>query len=616
VRAFIKRSWVRHYVPTAVKRKTSIVPTRIYSYGCLPPTAGAELLDEQLRLAHRYRNLLVEIERTRRERVQAALRLAVEVDGPASQVEALVVELEALRRMLAPLRAHNGEPPEAEVPAARARAVRGELRGARELLRAAKRRVLGDDRLRLELRAADDEAKRAVQEARAASGLYWGTYLQIEAAAMQFRRGRQPPRFVPYDGSGKVAVQLQHGMPVAELFSGNDTRLRVQPLVADAFARARHQRRLAGRTVVWIRAGSEGPRHLPRWIELPLLLHRPLPDDAVIKWAWIIRRVVAQRAEHQLQLVVESPSFVPPEAPVGRGRVAVDLGWRNKPDGRVRVAYWRDDEGRSGELLVPARTQEGVKKPDELRAIRDQSLDRAKAALREWLASAGDVPEWLREATRALAHWRSPARLARLVQTWSERRLAGDEAIVEQLVAWAKQERHLRFWEVHQRDRRLGHRREAYRRFAVELARRYATVLLPTIDLGALRAIAPPEDARAAGRTQRRTARLAAPGELRAALREAAGNAGVALVELEAADRTRICAGCGRPAGWDARASLEVQCGQCGVRADQDENACLHLLAAHAATTPARLVQNRDYGDSRDSTAVLRHPGLKPPSEL
>src|SRR5690242_6800937 len=48
------------------KRKTSDVPTRVLTFGCLPPDVGRAEFDEQLILAHRYRNKLIEIERARR----------------------------------------------------------------------------------------------------------------------------------------------------------------------------------------------------------------------------------------------------------------------------------------------------------------------------------------------------------------------------------------------------------------------------------------------------------------------------------------------------------------------------------------------------------------------
>lgn len=48
-----------------VARKTSTLPTRIYSYYAKPPTSGGERVDELLRLGARYYNALIGIERER-----------------------------------------------------------------------------------------------------------------------------------------------------------------------------------------------------------------------------------------------------------------------------------------------------------------------------------------------------------------------------------------------------------------------------------------------------------------------------------------------------------------------------------------------------------------------
>ena len=48
------------------------LPTKIYTYGCNGgPQQNADLCREQLYLAHRYRNKLVEIERERRQAATA-----------------------------------------------------------------------------------------------------------------------------------------------------------------------------------------------------------------------------------------------------------------------------------------------------------------------------------------------------------------------------------------------------------------------------------------------------------------------------------------------------------------------------------------------------------------
>ena len=55
------------------KETASKIPSRIWSYGCRPPTVGAELVEKQLRLAHDYYNKLALIHRKSQERKKHAL---------------------------------------------------------------------------------------------------------------------------------------------------------------------------------------------------------------------------------------------------------------------------------------------------------------------------------------------------------------------------------------------------------------------------------------------------------------------------------------------------------------------------------------------------------------
>lgn len=45
------------------------MPTKIYNYGAKPPRENADRVGEQIWLAHRYHNRLIELERLRREPV-------------------------------------------------------------------------------------------------------------------------------------------------------------------------------------------------------------------------------------------------------------------------------------------------------------------------------------------------------------------------------------------------------------------------------------------------------------------------------------------------------------------------------------------------------------------
>src|SRR3989304_5667793 len=146
--------------------------TRAYSYGAKAPTENAELVRQQLILAHRYANRLVEIGRGRGE---AGLKGGEDKQGPGG-------------------------------------------RGGKEA-------GLKADEDEQALEACEAKAAEAIRRARADSGLYWGTYLCVEDAAQRSRRtSREAPRFRRWDGSGLLATQLQGGLAVPDLLAGTDRR--------------------------------------------------------------------------------------------------------------------------------------------------------------------------------------------------------------------------------------------------------------------------------------------------------------------------------------------------------------------------------------------------------
>src|SRR5690606_22488963 len=96
------------------------------------------------------------------------------------------------------------------------------------------------------------------------------------------RKNAMPPRFRRWDGSGKLAVQLQNGLPVEDAF-GDDTRLQIDPVDPVAWnSPSRSERIHKNRTKVRIRIGSENRK--PIWAELDIAMHRPLPKGGKIKW--------------------------------------------------------------------------------------------------------------------------------------------------------------------------------------------------------------------------------------------------------------------------------------------------------------------------------------------
>lgn len=364
-----------------------------------------------------------------------------------------------------------------------------------------------------------------------------GTYDRVKDAIKQaVKSTKRPPRFKSYDGTGSIGLQLIGGMTVSELHSCADTRLRLEPLPADYWQLPRNRRRHAARVNAWLRIGSN-PDRTPIFAKFPVTFHRPLPKDAVIKWAYVVRKRIGRHYEWRLQLTIESETFRTPHQAVGEGTCAIDLGWRRLFDDAgnqigLRAGYLVDETGHECEILVPEKLWRGIQpsadqararadsmgtmaKVDQLAKTRSENLDTARDALVAWLDSR-TPPEWMDDRITGLAQWRSPRKIQALVDAWtgidwnrwrasrasgtrcnpsdfssSANRVDGDTAILASLQAWARHDRHLQNYQEHLRQRLIAHRRETWRVLAAELtkgvlgqlppsafARAYAVILI------------------------------------------------------------------------------------------------------------------------------------------
>jgi len=588
------------------------VPARIYTYGALAPMTEATRVDEQMRLAHRYRNALVELERERRARVDAALAAR----SPAlAQVEADLVVAEAeveaatvvVKAQQSVGRAKTAITPMAQAVVRAAKAKRAVLYDSRKTLRTA----LFATRAwkKGPQKKIDAWAKAEQKQRRKANGCYWGTYLLVEKAMEKCRRGA-PPRFLPWRGDGRVGAQLQRGLSVADAFGGTDTRLRIVPVPATAWLPGGRSQR---RTTVDIRVGSVKPakgKSQPIFARFPLVLHRPLPPDARIKDVVVHRRRVATHYEWRVSFTLTRVAGWAKADRAMEGTVGVDIGWRIRPDGSLRVAYWMGTDGGEGEVALPAACVAGQQKVRDLRSIRDEHFNVARIMLVAWMKGR-NVPTWLREKTPLLSAWRSTARLAGLLIRWRTQRFADDmfpladaaalrtkmsldpgrygapTGIYDLLEAWRRQDKHLYDWERFQELRFQRRREDLYRNVAAQLRRRYRMAVIEKMDLRDFHELPPaeepPVDEQAEKRCREHT-RDAACSILLRCLKESMRET----VTTAAAQTTMRCADCGHVEDFD-RLPLAHTCGACGVTEDQDRRAARNLLdrAASGNVAPA-----------------------------
>lgn len=605
------------------------VPTIVYRFGLRPPIEGDAHVREQMRLAHRYRNTLVEIERRRR----AELRDIDRVSAPA--------EYEAARAALERLDAAVDGVKKARV-AARSVAVADDpkrvLREARTVYFAAVRQFLAalrvdkSDRRREAIAAVKERSNEAVRAARGACGVYWGTYLLVEAAHEKACEvplwdgvlPKDPPFVSAQDDVTVVGAQLHGGgMTPTELFSGESQWLRTtapdrraweSPLRSERrfFSRnAPGARRDAPAPLLFrMRIGSTGKGNRePVWATWPVILHRELHPAAVIKEAKVRLVNHGRRDEWTLCLTVNLPEGTT-RGRCGTGSVALNLGWRMLDDGSLRVGTWADEVGEHGDLTLSPREVERFGRVAGLRSVRDQHFDAAREALLSHLAAtpAEALPDWMTERTKTLGRWRSPGRLQALVRRWLAPmlRVKGDAPAndgsaaappvvghaevrdwrpptdrpweLRDFARWAYRDWHLDEYEAGARDKMLGARREYYRVVAATLARRYGTLVVDDFDM---REVAKRNDLTddahevQAARTQRV---IVAASLLRLTMVQAFVARGGVVQKVAAQDMTKTCADCGALEEFDAAKAITHTCSQCGSVWDQDVNNCRNAL--------------------------------------
>jgi len=549
-----------------MQRKTTTAPTRVYSYGCSfrGVTKNADLVEEQYRRAHAYQQKLVELELQRRAAVRAVLATDAGVvklaEVVAQHEKALTDDLVAAAAIKQATRSKK-LPPELRDRLAQ---TKQDLRAARDAWKAARRLFATDPNTKAALDKTNTDHVVAVKAARAASGLAWGTYLILERAADQQRNEKMDPKHRGYTGEGRLAVQFQGGTTVAGVFGGEDTRMRIEPKPGGS--RKRH--------ICKLRIGSDG--RAPIWAEIEVFIHRQLPADSRITWARLKRTRRGRDYLYDLQITLESQTFAGVLQDMAHRRVAVDLGWRvtDKGAGGLRVAYWRDSDGRHEELRLPAKLLSSLDYPDQLLGIETNWFERAKAKLLAWRADVV-LPEEHRSYTGTLAHWQSPLTLASYVWWWREHRFAGDELIFATMDEWrVRRFWHYRDWRMFQRDKALAARKDFYCVFASKLVVDCKELVLEDFDLSAF---ATKDTGPSAFRYWRRTG---APSELRLCLIAAAKKVGAKITLVDPAMTTRRCQACGSEEPWDQKTETVHTCKTCGTTWDQDDNATINMLAS------------------------------------
>lgn len=565
-----------------------------YEYGLTHIHSGALIIDEQISLAHKYYNRLIAIEMQRRAESDAALlpytKPIQELEAETKRIGARLEELtDALAQLRATARKRVKTPPEIAAEIKMLKTLRkpmwDRLRELRAVLKEETRppkegMTKEPTQIWLAVQPIWARAHAATLTARAECGLYSGTYQIVEAAAKAAKRSPELS-FKKWTGSGTVGSQVTMKLSTRDVFSPN-TRIIIDPVDPAAWVAPRgaalgprpeteRPQRLKRRTRVQIRIDSEDRK--PVWATFSMMMHRPLPEKAVLTWVKVQRMYVAGRYIWKLLLTMNVPDALPV---TDRPTIGIDLGWRKRPDG-MRAAAWVSSTGSLGTLVLPQSIQDRLDKADSIRSFRDRETDTMREKLSAMLKKLV-LPEPLRAEAKNLHLWKSGKRFERLLWRWYSHRCAGDAPALALLEAWQRRRMHLWQYERGMRAGALCDRRDLFRSFACCVAQTHGVVAIEDWNMTTVVEHPEPEEDDPATPVSRRQRVVTGASLLRLALISAVHQAGGTIMRVPVELTTLRCSYCGVVNNFDKKI-LEHTCTACKVTWDQDYNAARNLLA-------------------------------------
>lgn len=561
----------------------------VYRYGLRPPLNWDADCDREMQLMNRLWNNLVEIDRDCARKYREIRAGYPELAAAEERVKSLAEAMDRVKSEIKAARARKRSKKYAECGDAPER-----LRALREAYAEAKAREKelrgpATETMKPQLAALEEERKARVKEARQNSGLYWCNYNAViasfDTARSKALREKTELRFHRHDGSGRMTAQIIGGLPLAGLLTGESNQLRLR--APESYRRGKNH----GQVEMAIYSRDRKPHRIV-W---PIVMHRPIPNGAIIQEATITRRRTGQKWKSaEWEWSISFLCRVPQEEPAQTqsGYCGIDVGWRLLNSGlRVAVIATRKLAGEQASIenfILPEKDAERREKRHEgfladeayMRDLQAKIGNRnngiAQRLKDAGIASmpSGDPEGPLARAISALIH--SPVihvrMLAQLAEAWTNQNPDWNPDLLKDLRRIVYQ--NARDWgEIRARKNGLIRRRkDLYRNLAARLAKKYKVIAVEAVDW----AIAYKNSTLPAPAVTLRG--LAAPGELLACIKQAAKKYGARIIEHEGVS-TWKCHGCGTMFEPKDKTQLIQTCPHCGLSWDQDRNAALNLLA-------------------------------------
>ena len=582
-------------------------------YGLREPIDWDEDCDQQLFLMNKLWNCLVEIERHHRQAYFDLMKEDKEVADLSKKIDILmkekaqIVEERNILRRKHKIRKAPGTMPLDE----HLRKISEDLRALS--IAAKEKRAIVRKLFRPRLDELTRQRLAAVKEARRNSGLWWSNYNEIcrsyEHARRKVWRNGGKLHFRAFDGSGRFANQIQGGAPVEKLFDGSHVQVKIKPLPLEAYSHpSRGERRRLQRTKLTIciyTGADESGKRVRRTLTFPMTLHRPLPDDALIKEVIVKRYRQGARFYWSVSFTATCIG-VAVDKHNSKRVCGIDLGWRKVENGlRVATIVASDDEVHH--IVLPKVILQKLDYVDALKSRIDRAANELHTWLLQQLSRLDRLPEDIASCVNILPKpgHASQRALLQLVLRW--RKVCPDFAkdINECLEQWRNQDKRWRNEMDNLRAKVLARRADFYRNEANLIAREFAVIGLEKLDLRrfAQRANDGEEKDRsfAEARLNRERAALS---ELRTWIEFQADKYASEIV-LCSGESTRQCHCCGHINMPNSRNWKNIiwKCSACDIEWDQDVNAGYNLRNWVMGSSLA-LEEKAGYLDKKEITST------------
>jgi hypothetical protein len=551
--------------------------TTVYEYGCgdefYGGYDGVEFAVDQMRHANFLWNVLVEIDRyngAEYHRLTTDPALEDELNHKNAALEALNATIQ--KQKVQERKKKVQIDPEI---AAEKKQLQGERKDIYVKLRAQRAKMKSVNQPLIDALNLETEKKIEAATDPKSHGLPWTMVEPIKArfktASARAQRDRTTLKFHRFDGSGIITAPFTNGLPLGSAYRNDEVgKFQISPGLMTTHPREK-------RTQCRIAVASATNRK-PVWLTLPVIFHRPLPLDSDIRNVTVRRELLAGKAHWKMCITVRIGAVKKATSTLA---CALDIGWRKRPDGSIRVAYLVDEHNHTEELLLPSGDMDQFRKLDDLKSIMENNFNAIRNTLATGLKALTDVPQPLRDEFQQIVKWRSPGRLVHAMNIWVDNRFEGDQVLWDAVQHWYhgarvkpdlhwNGHRHLYLWWVNLNDQLQRKRREQYRVFAAGLARKYGKIFLEEFDLRNVAKTPEPERDLDHDKEARYQRTKAATSVLRSAIQNVCSREGLTLDKIDSMQTTHECPVCGSYINFDAAKNLMCRCDSCGGLFDQD----------------------------------------------